>query len=297
MAFLAGVAVQKSLLVVEGSYLDQLVFDPTRYARIAFSLVLALGQFLHNGYSNTARLLLFAVLLVPACWAVLARLRNRSIVCEVFALFNFLILVLWPAAEYGQRFLLPILPLFFLWVAEGLHRLESTSLRRLEKPTAATLTLAVLLSYAGWFSRTDTGPIHEGVSAPEAVALFDWVQKNTNEGDVFLFQKPRAFALYTGRHALAHHSTDDHRHLAQILRIHGATHVVIHHSSTTPLFQKSNRLVETIIAENPSGFKKVFENQGFRIYRICEETPTSTKIANRTPGPEINSDRQESAVP
>jgi hypothetical protein len=290
-AFLTGVAVQKVLLVVEGSYLDQLIFNPALYARIVLSLVLAMGHFLDNGYSNAARLLLFAVLLVPACWAVLARLRDRSIICEIFALFNFMILMLWPAAEYGQRFLLPILPLFFLWVAEGVHRLESTALLRLEWPAAAMLTLAVLLSYAGWFSRTETGPIRDGVSAPEAVALFDWVQKQTNERDVFLFQKPRAFALYTGRHALAHLSTDDHRRLAQILSNHGATHIVIYHSSSVPLFQKSSRLVETFIAENPSGFKKVFENQGFRVYRICEETPASTKIANRSPGPEINSDR------
>ncbi len=187
--------------------------------------------------------------------------------------------------------------MFFLWVAEGLHRLESTSLRRLEKPAAAALTLAVLLSYAGWFSRKDTGPIRDGVSAPEAVALFDWVQNQTNPHDVFLFQKPRAFALYTGRPALAHRTADDHYRLAHTLQKHGATHIVVYHSSPMPLFQKSGRLVETFIAENPSGFTQVYENEGFRVYRIREGALASIKVANRSPGPEINSDGQHATVP
>jgi hypothetical protein len=267
-AFVAGVAGQKCLLVVEGSYLDQLVFDPALFARIALSLVRALGYFLENGYSNTARLILFACLLAPACWAVLARMRGQWTACELFAVFNCLLLVFWPAAEYERRFLLPILPLFFLWVAEGLHRLESTSLRRLAMPAAAGLAVAVLLSYAGWYSRMDVGPIRHGVSSPEAVALFDWVQQQTDGGDVFLFAKPRAFALYTGRRALAHHVADDPERLSRTLQKHGVTHLVVYHSSPFPIFQKSGRLVETLIAEEPAGFDKVYENAGFRVYQL-----------------------------
>ena len=230
LAFLTGVAVQKCLLVVEGSYLDQLVFNPALYARIALSLVRALGSFLNNGYSEAARLVLFACLLAPACWVYLGRLRATTgetpvppvrsglTACEFFFVFNCLVLVFWPAAEYGQRFLLPILPLFFLWVAEGLHRLASTSLRRLEKPAAAMLAVAVLLSYAGWFSRTEAGAIHDGVSSPDAVALFDWVRQETDTRDVFLFPKPRAFALYARRHALADQKADSPPRLSRTLR-------------------------------------------------------------------------------
>jgi hypothetical protein len=281
-AFLAGVAAQKCLLVVEGSYLDQLVFDPALYARIWLSLGKALGYFLENGYSNAARLLLFACLLAPACWACLSRLRTASgatpippdlsglTACELFFVFNAVVLMFWPAAEYERRFLVPVLPLFFLWVAEGLHRLDATSFRRVEKPIVAALASAVLLSYAGWYSRMDTGPIRDGVNAPDAVALFQWVRQQTDPRDVFLFQRPRAFALYTGRRSLAHHKADDAPRLARTLRKHGATHVVVYHSSPFPIFQKSGRLVETFIADNPARFEKVFENQGFRVYRLRE---------------------------
>jgi len=267
-AFLVGVAAQKCLLVVEGSYLDQLVFAPALFVRIAFSLVRALGYFLENGYSNGARLILFACLLAPACWALRARVRERLTVWELFAVCNCMVLVFWQAAEYERRFLLPILPLFFLWVAEGVHRINSTSFRRLEMPAAAILTAAVLLSYAGWYSCMDVGPIRNGVSSPEAAALFDWVDKQTDERDLFLFPKPRAFALYTGRHALAHHVADDPQRLSRTLQKHGVTHVVVYHSSPFPIFQKSSQLVETLIAEEPAGFDKIYENPGFRVYRL-----------------------------
>lgn len=268
--FLVGVAVQKCLLVVEGSYLDQLVFDPVLFAQIALSLVRALGYFVENGYSNAARLILYACLLAPAFWSVLARMRGRWTVWEPFALFNCMILVFWPAAAYEKRFLLPILPLFFLWAGEGLHRLESTSLRRLEMPAAAVLALAMLLSYAGWYSRMDLGAIHNGVNSPQATALFDWVQQQTDRNDLFLFQKPRAFALYTGRRALAHHAADDPQRLAHTIHKHGVTHLVVYHSSPFPVFQKSGRLVETLLAGEPAGFDTVYENAGFRVYRLHE---------------------------
>jgi hypothetical protein len=94
------------------------------------------------------------------------------------------------------------------------------------------------------------------------------VQEQTDARAVFLFQKPRAFALYTGRRALAHHQADDKQRLGRVLRNHGATHVVVYHSSPFPVFQQSGRLVETMIAENSSGFEKIYENPGFRVYRL-----------------------------
>ena len=200
-AFLAGVAAEKSLLVLDGSYLDQLVFDPLRFVRIGFSLVKSMGFFVENGYSSAACAILYGCLLTLACVGYIARLREGPTVYELFAAFNCMLLVLWPAAEADPRFLMPILPLFFLYVGEGLCRLRATSMRRVEAPVAAGLTLAVLVSYAGWYTRLEVGPVRDGVSTPEAAALFHWIRERTEPEDVFLFQKPRALALYTQRRA------------------------------------------------------------------------------------------------
>jgi hypothetical protein len=61
---------------------------------------------------------------------------------------------------------------------------------------------------------------------------------------------------------------DDPQRLSRTLQKHGVTHLVVYHSSPFPIFQKSGRLVETLIAEEPAGFDKVYENAGFRVYQL-----------------------------
>jgi hypothetical protein len=268
-AFAAGVIVQKTILVLDGSYLDQVHFDLMRLASNSLSLVKGMGLLMNNGLGRVACILLYAVLLGLAGLGYAARLRNGATVYEWFIAFYCLLLVLWPPFDTAVlRYLMPILPLWFLYIGEGLCLLDSILSRRATAVATPALALAVLLSYADWFRNLDAGPIRNGVNAPEAVALFDWIKENTDLHDVFLFQKPRAFALYTRRRSLAHHKADDPLHLARTLREYGVTHVVIHPSSPFDFFQNSSRLVEALRAEGPTGFEKVYENPGFRVYRL-----------------------------
>lgn len=269
-AFAAGVGVQKILLPSDGSlsYLDQLVFDPLRFARIGLSLVRAMGGFVENGYSSAAGALLYGCLLVLALVGYVARLRRRLTVYELFAAGNFMLLTVWPAAESDRRFLLPILPLFFLYIGEGLTLLIITMLRQAEKPAAAVLTLAVLVSYLGCYSRLDIGPVREGVSTPEAGSLFGWIQTQTDRDAVFLFQKPKALALYTRRSALAHHRPADEAHLWRFLRSTGVTHVIVCPSSSYPAFQSSRRMLAPFIERYGERFEEVYANAAFRVYRL-----------------------------
>ncbi len=268
LSFLVGVALQKSLLLVEGSYLDQIVFEPALFARIAASLPRAFGGFFDNGYSNAARLALFVCASALAIWGFGARLRRGVTGYECFAVSSCLPLMIWPAAEYERRFLLPILPLFFLYAAEGIRLLPSARMPRVEPFVATTLVLAVGASYAGAYSRIDSGPIGDGVSSPEAVELFSWIRDNTDPNDVFIFQKPKALALYGGRRALAHRRLDDPSRLAPTLRQHEATHLVVHRTSPLPVFQSSGRLVKAFVAAYPDRCEKVYETPGFRVYKL-----------------------------
>jgi hypothetical protein len=267
--FTALVMVQKALLAFDGSYMDQVNFSLLGLAGNALSLVKGIGLLMSNGSSRIPSLVLFAALLSLAGAGYGARLYNGATVYELFLVFYCLLLVLWPPFDTASlRYLMPILPLWFLYIGEGLCLLGSTSYSRVAAAAAPALALAVMLSYANWFRLVDAGPIRYGVNAPEAVALFDWVKHQTNPHDVFLFQKPRALALYTGRCALAHHPEDDPRSLVRTLQKHGVTHLVVCHSSPLPVFQKSGRLVEKLIAEEPAGFDKIYENPGFHVYRL-----------------------------
>jgi hypothetical protein len=298
-SFLAGVALQKSLLSLDGSYLDQLVSDPFRLARLTLFLIEGMGAFVENGYSGACRVALFGCLLALVGLACRARLRSGLTGYEMFAALNCLLLLGWPPTESAaQRFLLPILPLFFLYACEGLHWLRTTSLYATEKPAATMLSLALLFSYAGCYSRMELGPVRDGVSAPETVALFGWIKGRTDPGDVFLFQKPKALALFTGRPAVAHHRLPDEEHLWQLLRSTGVTHVVVCRSSSCVPFQSSRKMLEPFIELHGANFEKVYTTPAFRVYRFRGQTgshlPVGTPAAMPASAPPAVADRDGS---
>jgi hypothetical protein len=267
--FAVAVMVQKAILPFDGSYMDQVTISFLGLAGNCLSVIKGIGLLVGNGYSRTPSTLLYAVMLSLAGVGYGARMYNGATVYELFFAFYCFLLVLWTPFDTAVfRYLMPILPLWLLYISEGLFLLRSTSYRRIAAVTAPVLALAVLLSYANWFSVIEAGPIRNGVNAPEAVALFDWVKQQTDPRDVFLFQKPRALALYTGRRALAHHPQDNPQSLSRTLQKYGVTHVVVCHSSPSPVFQLSGRLVETLITEEPDSFAKIYENPAFRVYRL-----------------------------
>jgi hypothetical protein len=260
---------QKMLLAFDGSYMDQVNFSFLGLAGNGLTLAKGIGLLVNNGYGRYPCVLLYVILLSLAAAGYGARLYNGATVYEFFMAFYCLLLVLWTPFDTAVfRYLMPILPLWLLYVSEGLCLLGSTSYRRAASIAAPALALAILISYANWFRLMEAGPIRYGVNAPEAVALFDWVKQRTDSRAVFLFQRPRALALYTGRHALAHHPEDDPQSLSRTLEKHGVTHLVVCYSSPFAVFQKSGRLVESLISEEPASFDKVYENPAFRVYRL-----------------------------
>ena len=270
-AFLAGMALEKALVPPDASYLHQLSrLDPLRYLGAGLSLMRAEGRFVSNGYSWTAAAALFLGLLALACPAYLARLRGRLTVYEVFPLFYGLLLVFWPNGGQEQRFLIPLLPLSFLYVAEGLQGMGATVLRPLRGPAVALTAVALLASYAACYTTVETGPIRQGVSDPETVALFDYIKAHTGPDDVFIFQKPRALALFTGRRASAMHRPQDDEDLWRYLRQSRATDVVL-----CPQFESCRNVLGPFIERHAESFEQVYANPEFTVYRIREYAVTS----------------------
>ncbi len=267
LPFAALVLLQRALLPGDASYFDQLRFDLGLFARTAVDLVKGLAMFLDNGYLGPVRLALFGCLLALALLGFAARLRQRPGPVEVFAVLSFLLLVLWPSAGWDRRFLMPLLPLFFCYAGEGLGRFGTLRLGfRLERPAAVGLALAVLLSYGACGTRMELGPIRQGVGTPEARALFDFVRSRTDRDAVFLFQKPRALALFTGRRASGHHVPPGDEQMWQYLRQIEATHVVV-----TPQFADSHRVLGSFVARHPARFAPVFHEGDITVYRIVDD--------------------------
>jgi 4-amino-4-deoxy-L-arabinose transferase-like glycosyltransferase len=264
--FAALVLVQKAIVPGDASYFDQLRFDVGLFARVALGLVKAMAMFFDNGYLASARLVLFLSLLALAGAGFVSRLRQQPTPSEFFAAFSVLLLVFWPDAEEECRYLVPVLPLFLFYACAGLRRTAARLPRPgLRRRAAIGVALAVLVSYAGSYTRLEFGPFRQGVSTPQAKALFEFIRTRTHPDDVFLFQKPRALALFTGRRASAHHVPESDEQLFDYLRQINATHLVV-----TPQFPSSYQVLGPFIRRNAELFDTVFQSGDITVYRLID---------------------------
>jgi len=264
--FLLGTILQKLLLTLDASYLDQMVFDPMLPVRILLSLVAAMASFLDNGFIPAAGKGLFLLLLALAGMGYVRRLRIQIGVFEVFVAATCLLLASFPYAEGNSRYLLPLLPLFFLYACEGLIGILTAINRvRLEAPLAAVLAAAVFLSYCARYTGLEWGPVREGVTTPEAAALFEFIRTRTQPEDIFLFQKPRALALFTRRHASALHVPSSDDDLWSYLNKIDTAYVIV-----CQQFQNNRNILEPFIKGHRSCFEPVYQDRVFTVYRIRE---------------------------
>ncbi len=254
---------QRELLSSEGGYLDQLAFSPAQFAANFFSLVKAFGLFFDNGYSDGPRLALYGVLTSLALFGYVDRFRHRFTVAETYAPLYFGVIVIWPSSEWNPRFLLPLLPLYLLYAARGVCLLQPMLERRTEPLLRFALATALALSYIATYSRAEFGTLHEGVGSPDARELFQYVREQSRPDDVFLFQKPRALALFTGRRASALHQPRNDGDLWDYLDQIRARYIIIGQP-----FVVSRDTLLPFVERNSSRLTRVYANHDFTVYRI-----------------------------
>jgi hypothetical protein len=130
-------------------------------------------------------------------------------------------------------------------------------------PVGIGLAAALLASYVGLYTRMEFGTLREGISKPESVALFNFIRDHTSREDVFLFQKPRALALFTDRKASAIQTAASDQELWDYVGQIQATHLI-----ASPLFADSYRRLQEFVQHYPDRWQQVYANQNFAVYRI-----------------------------
>ena len=249
------------LFASDGSYLDQLVFDPKLFASNFVSLIKAMGLFVDNGFSGAARTLLFVLLAALALGGYVRCLRSRLTVRELFGPLYFALIVVWPVAGGDQRFLLPLLPLFLLYTLHGVDFLREKA--RFIAIPAVALPALVLASYLGHYTQLDFGPRREGVTKAESLEFFQYVKAATSRDDVFIFQKPRALALLAERRAAAPYTPRSDEEFWSYLDDVSATHLVV-----CRVFRESAAVLQPFVERHGDRLREEFRNADFVVYRI-----------------------------
>ncbi len=162
----------------------------------------------------------------------------------------------------GLRYMIPLVPVFFLYAFRLHEALIKTTYRKTMLVIAVVFLGATTFNYAS--SNFYVSEYNLGISNPYAKEFFAYVKKSTPDDSVFIFSKPRVMALMTGRQA----STIPRSHkgkdiLVKYMTAIGATYLV--HSAV-----EINNMQSPISAlELPKDkFVLTFNNKYFYVYKL-----------------------------
>jgi hypothetical protein len=256
--FCAMAALQQLWVPAVGSYLSFLDIGPGTVVTNVKSLIKGLVSFWANGHSPITALILCAAGSTVAVGVALTRIKQRLRAFELFAIGYLLVTLIWPFPGWS-RFLIPLMPLYVLYLLLGI-RAASSRLRLPRPALPIALVPIVVLSYAGQYTALGFHPITTGVATAASQDAFAFIRAETPPDSVLIAEKPRALALFTGRRATAFDETAGDDDLLRYCEQVHATYAVEGPTRTGNW--------SSFIARHPERFTKVFASKDLAVYRI-----------------------------
>jgi hypothetical protein len=222
------------------------------------SLPLALWN---NGYSMFISKILFVALNIICIIGVVTSAKKQIDIHLIFMIVYLSFIVFWPT-EGTLRYLIPVIPLYMLYILFGIESLNRLPFGKLGYAISVIFLTAIFLSYVGRYTQMEYGRFMSGIAKPETIEFFDFVKQNTRENDVLIFRKPRVLALCTGRRASVYHQPYDPVLLWHYFRRINATYIV------AGPFHSDNAFLVPFLSNYGKYVKEVFSNGDFVVYRI-----------------------------
>jgi hypothetical protein len=142
---------------------------------------------------------LLCVLLAGA--GLILRLRPALRSVEMYFIAYYGVLLIYPTPQ-DYRLLIPIIPLFFFYVAVALKALVlSKKLRPIGVMLSITIVGVTLACFISYYPHVQRESVPNDLTAPDAQQALDFIKQNTQPADRILCSKPRAVALFAQRYA------------------------------------------------------------------------------------------------
>ncbi|MBX7168695.1 MAG: hypothetical protein K1X74_20330 [Pirellulales bacterium] len=261
---------QTLFLHSDNAYISFFQFKPDVIVYHLFEYTKRFIVFWNNGYVPALTILVFLIMLPAALVGFLARLVRGPTVYELVPMCYMLLVIVFPFYQ-GARYIVPLLPLYLLYIVVGWQILLESLPETFRRRVVAVLVLFVAGSYAARLTTLDLGPMREGIGKPETVALFDEVRGHTPADAVVVFLKPRAMALFTGRKSTVWNFAEHDQQLWDYWKSIHATHVVVAERDEPFLLLEDPKLIaltREFVARQPERFERQFGNGDFTLYRI-----------------------------
>ncbi|MFA4992297.1 MAG: hypothetical protein WC569_06930, partial [Candidatus Omnitrophota bacterium] len=215
------------------------------------------------------RLSLFLILSAFFMAGYLSRLRRGKLsVFELFIPVYSIFAIAWPVVG-APRYFIPVFPLYAFYAFIGMKMLlDKDSFRH--KLIYICVLAAVFMSYAVSYAGADYVSIKEGIGKKEAGELFEYIRAHTDEDDVFIFQKPRVLALFTGRKASAYHCPASDKEFRDYINKIEADYIIYTRSFEGQLVRDHDGLyARSFAGRHKSGIKEAYRNPDFIVYKIA----------------------------
>lgn len=176
---------------------------------------------------------------------------------EVWLPIYVLVLLAYPYHASGLRFLLPIIPLLFLYVATVFGSLNKTA-----KPILVLLAaIPFLFTFQRASDLVQSWPKDvEGPQSANAVAMFDFVKNETEPESSILFNKPRVLALYTDRASMANGRYQSQESLINQLDSIPVDYLI--HADAL-----WNPGLDTLLQEQKTRTELLYDSAGFKVFK------------------------------
>jgi hypothetical protein len=267
-------------------YLDQFNHG-LRLAGNAHDYSNRLAAFWHNGHWRLPSILLCLAASSLALLGYVGQLCRRITSRELFAAGYVAVLLLWPSYQ-GEHYLLPVYPLYLFYAFLGLRLLPvviemvlrlfhaSPVLRHpwpawLQRTIAVVLALAIMVTYGIRLSGLQRTPLPEGIAKVESQELFAMARMLSRPGDVIVFVKPRAMALFTGRKSMSYYQAARDEGFWKNLEQQGAKWlVVVENDGALKPDEDPKKMsyLRQLVRRNPTRLDLRYQNADFSLYAI-----------------------------
>jgi hypothetical protein len=203
----------------------------------------------------------FALLLYGlACFGFLREARRGPGLPECFVLAYMGLLAALPFGGDLRR-MVPVLPLFFFYVFQGVRATPWLSAPARQRWLAAGVVLGLAVSFAGLATHRNWGPPTEGVDTAGARELFGFVREKAAGDGACVFVKARALALYAGCPSAVYTLTEDLDELDRFFASIDARWFIVMRS-----MGPDDPLARWVAARRGE-LEPAFENAEFEVYR------------------------------
>ncbi len=191
------------------------------------------------------------------------KIKKNFGLTETFFLVYFITIIVYPYSFAGFRFLLPVLPILLLFSATAF---KSILLKIVETRKVKTIAILCVICFFLLYIndvfniKRNEKNIVEGPMQLESIEAINYIKQNTPSSAFFLFIKPRALSLYTGRACFSANPQASIKTIGQQIAEYKLNYILYNKNI-------SGGAISKFIDSNSNTLQLIWQNNLYKLYK------------------------------